>query len=123
MSVAPPSPTQRQARSRYQRGMLAWLQQPGDPAGLPEMRAAVRHLEAAAGGDQRRDTGPKSLRARLCKQHSRGASLPASNALPIVPASRDWLTGQARRLLNHPHAAAQGFGSSCVSSGFSPLHL
>ncbi|MFZ5583200.1 MAG: hypothetical protein ACOZCK_11125 [Pseudomonadota bacterium] len=51
MSVAPPSPSQRQARSRYQRGMLAWLQQPGDPAGLPEMRAAVRHLEAAAGGD------------------------------------------------------------------------
>ena len=46
MSVAPPSPSQRQARSRYQRGMLAWLQQPGDPAGLPEMRAAAASMNA-----------------------------------------------------------------------------
>lgn len=42
---------QRQARSRYQRGMLAWLQTPGDPAGLPEMRAALRQLENVAQGE------------------------------------------------------------------------
>lgn len=35
----------RQARSRYQRGLLAWLQTAGDPAGLPEMRGALRLLE------------------------------------------------------------------------------
>lgn len=51
MSVAPSPPTQRQARSRYQRGMLAWLQVPGDPAGLPEMRAALRTMEARGEGD------------------------------------------------------------------------
>ena len=31
--------------------MLAWLQVPGDPAGLPEMRAALRTLEAHGVGD------------------------------------------------------------------------
>lgn len=38
-------------RNRYQRGLLAWLQTPGDPAGLPEMRAALRQLEQQAEGD------------------------------------------------------------------------
>lgn len=38
-------------RSRYQRGLLAWLQTPGDPAGLPEMRAALRQLEQQAEGE------------------------------------------------------------------------
>lgn len=41
----------RPIRSRYQRGLLAWLQTPGDPAGLPEMRAALRQLEKEAQGD------------------------------------------------------------------------
>lgn len=50
MSAADPLAL-RQARSRYQRGMLAWLQTAGDPAGLPEMRAAVRQLETLAGSD------------------------------------------------------------------------
>lgn len=34
----------RAARSRYQRGMLTWLHAAGDPAGLPEMRGALRDL-------------------------------------------------------------------------------
>lgn len=47
--MTPPSaslPNLRQARNRYQRGMLVWLQTAGDPAGLPEMRGALRLLES-----------------------------------------------------------------------------
>jgi len=51
MSNPAPTLPLRQLRTRYQQGMLVWLQSPGDPAGLPEMRGAVRQLEAASQGE------------------------------------------------------------------------
>ena len=95
-------------RNRYQRGLLAWLQAPGDPAGLPEMRAALRQLEQQAEGDYASfwRTAETFLRAisdgalavgtesrRLCAR----IDLQMRAALSGAPAPEDGLGDELRR--------------------------
>lgn len=123
----------RAARARFQSGLLAWLRQPDDPAGLREMIAVLRDLAAHAGpaadgilwrsaeaflaalldGTARSDD-----RARqMCRRIERHLAVQARNATaPVDPELRDALFSF---LSGKTEGAPAGDSPAAVLSGLS----